>query len=147
MPWSMAAAPVRESTPAGRVTSRSAGTTLWVAYDPGTPVHATRSPTRTAVTPGPTRLDDTRPLEPERKRELALVEPGALVDVDEVHPGRLEADEGLALAGLGRGQVVEPHGLRTAVLVDADRSHQEPSSWCRLVSPGGDEEPGRRPAA
>ena len=123
MPWSMADAPARASTPVGSVTSRSAGTTLWVAYEPGTPVQATRSPAWTVVTPCAHRLDDTRALEPEGTGQRVLVETRALVDVDEVDPGGLDPDEGLTVAGLRGRQLLELHGLRAAVLVNADRTH------------------------
>ena len=84
MPWSMAAAPSLNVSPSGSFTSRSAGTTLICAYAPGTPVHATRSPTLTSVTPGPTAVTVPAPFEADGERQGRLVGAGAEVHVDVV---------------------------------------------------------------
>src|SRR5262249_42238127 len=63
-------------------------------------------------------------LQPERHRESALVVAGALIDIDEVDPGRLDADADLPRARCGRGKLVQPHRLGPTVLVHADRSHR-----------------------
>src|SRR6185503_9278387 len=67
--------------------------------------------------------DHPRALEPEAIGQRILVEAGALIDVDEVDPGRLDPDESLAVGGLGGGHLLELHGFGTAELVDADRAH------------------------
>ncbi len=49
----MSAAAVSVPRPGGMATARSAERTTRSAYEPGMPVQATRSPSRNAVTPGP----------------------------------------------------------------------------------------------
>src|SRR3989442_3906328 len=64
--------------------------------------------------------------EAERERHLELVEAAALIDVDEVHPGRVDLDDRLARFGLGLGGVLELHDVGTAGRVDSDRFHAGP---------------------
>src|SRR5262249_30662168 len=60
----MIAAPTLKSMWSGSFTSLHDGTTAYSAYDPGVIAYATRSPTRTSVTPSPTVLIVPAPSSP-----------------------------------------------------------------------------------
>ena len=68
-------------------------------------------------------LDDARPFFAQRERERRLVEPRTVVDVDEVHAGRFDADADLAGAWLGRRSFDDPDLLGTPVRFDLGDSH------------------------
>src|SRR5918997_906805 len=59
----------------------------------------------------------------QREGRLYRVEPHALVDVYEVHPGRGESHASLARSRLRDGNVLVAQNLRSAMLVDLDRLH------------------------
>jgi hypothetical protein len=65
-------------------------------------------------------LDKACSFDAERERHRQLVLAAALVDVDEVHSGSLDADQGLPRAGRGKLHVVELHHFGSARLVSAN---------------------------
>jgi len=66
------------------------------------------------------RLDDARALHPKRVGQGQRVEPGAVVDVDEVEPEGMMADADLAWAGIADLELGEFQHLRPAGLFDDD---------------------------
>ena len=54
------------------------------------------------------------------------VGPGALLDVDHVHPGSVEADQRLALGRLRSFDVFHDHDVGITLFVDPDRAHRFP---------------------
>jgi len=65
----------------------------------------------------------TGALQTEPARQVDVVGPRALVDVDEVHPGRRHLDEDLAGAGVRVGERCHLEDLGPAVLLESDRLH------------------------
>ena len=63
-------------------------------------------------------------LEPERQRQVELVEAAALVDVDVVEPRRVDLDDRFAWLGRGLGHVLVLERLGTAGSVDANGLHR-----------------------
>ena len=73
---------------------------------------------------GADRRDRAGPFLAGREGEWLLVDPLAVVDLDEVHPGGLDADERLAGTRTRIIDVLDPEHFRTAGLPDAYRSHR-----------------------
>src|SRR2546425_1254627 len=76
---------------------------------------------------------------PQRERQRRLVQPGAMVKVDEVDPGSLDPDDHLPRAGRGLWHVLVAQRFGTARGVHADRLHgaartMPPSSSRKLAS-------------
>ena len=73
-------------------------------------------------------LDDARRLASGHQRQRALVEPGALVHIDEIEPDRGVADQHFAAAGVAGRNLLPAKDLGTAICVDADAvRHQDPA--------------------
>jgi len=69
---------------------------------------------------GPQRLDDAGGLEPDARGKLHRVEPGAVVDVDEVEPDRALPHQRLGAGGPGHVHFLPAQHVGAAVLVHPD---------------------------
>ena len=142
MPWSIAAAATSSGTPSGTRTSRAAGATTALAYEPGADAHATRSPDGELAHVGTDGLDPPAPSRPAHERQRPRVEAGAEVDVDEVHAGGRDADAHLA-GPRGSGiAVAEGQDFGATEFFDDDRFRHLRTIATRL----GERSHGRRPA-
>ena len=75
----------------------------------------------TLATSGPTASTTPAPSTPGRERHRLLVEPGAVIDVDEVEAGRFLAEPDLARARARRLRPPPTGGLGPSGLMDSDR--------------------------
>src|SRR5690606_25557005 len=82
------------------------------------------------------RVDHARTFGARREGEGELVEPRAVVDVDEIDAGVLEPHPGLARPGLRSRHVLETQYLGAAVLVDTNRAHGSPPAEILLRNIG-----------
>ena len=73
------------------------------------------------MTSGPTASTTPAPSTPGRERQRLRVEPGAVIDVDEVEARRLLAQPDLAGAGIADLDLFPLQDLGSAGLMDSDR--------------------------
>jgi hypothetical protein len=73
-------------------------------------------------------LDHTRPLTPQRERQLAGIGAHPVVDVDEVEANRLQPHQRLPGSRLGNRYLLQPQDLWPAEFMDANclHGHEEP---------------------
>ena len=67
--------------------------------------------------------DNAGALEPERQRQIALIEAAAQLRVEQIDARGLDLDHNLARPGRRQRHVLEHHRFRTAASVHADRFH------------------------
>src|SRR5439155_18926188 len=112
------------------------------AADVGPPRHAL--PDAHLGDARPDLLHHTSAFHPHRERHGQRVLPAALVDVDEVHPGRLDAHQRLPRAGGRELHLVDLHHLGAAGLVGADDAGRDGHGSSRLEERTGIARDGRR---
>ena len=122
MPWRRAAAACVVVTLSGSWTSFAAGAhgLLRVAAHLHHPPHPV--PGSQVRNGRPHGFHDPGAFHSGRERGGDRIQPGAVVGVDEVHPGGFDPDEGVVGTGSGLGDGAEGHHLGTAGLLNADGS-------------------------
>ena len=132
MPFSIMAAAVRSSTASGTGTRTPAG------HHPGLGVGAQLAAGigdplagLEPLDPGAHRLDHAGAFGAQRQGEIGQrIEPGALVDVDEVETDRGVPDADLALSGIADVDVFPRENLGPAGFMDTDSFGHVSVSWC-----------------
>ena len=86
------------------------------------------------MTPSPTASTNTGRFHAQRQRKLALVQAGAVVDIDGVEAAGMVADADLAGAGSAHGDIDGLQDLGSAELLDLD-GMVPPAASSRWITP------------